>query len=655
MTSSEDLAAMDTSVRPQDDLFGHVNGTWLRTHEIPADRGRDGTFHALADQAEIDVRTIITDADSWDLHDEDAPLAAKIARLYHSYMDEARIEELGLEALRPELDELGAVTTLEEFTELLGKGERFGAPGFFGAYVDNDATDPDSYRLYLAQAGLGLPDESYYRGEDFAEIRSAYLDYLRRMLTLADLGSDSEAEAVLALETELASHHWDNVKDREATLTYNPVTQQELTDLAGGFDWASWARAAQLPSPALDSVVLREPSYFKAFAQIYTDTDLATLKLWFATHLLTSRAGYLSESFSRTRFDFYGTTLSGATQQRDRWKRAVQFVESVVGEGVGKLYVTRHFPPGHKAAMDQLVADLVEAYRRSIGEIDWMSPQTRKRALDKLNSFTPKIGYPDRWRDFGSLEIGDDLMTNVRAAAAFDVDYELGKLGKPVDRDEWFMPPQTVNAYYNPGMNEIVFPAAILQPPFFDADADAATNYAAIGAVIGHEIGHGFDDQGSHYDGRGRLENWWTDADRAAFEQRVNQLIADYDELSPRQLDGSHHVKGALTVGENIGDLGGLSIALKAYRIAAEREGRDVDEIIDGVPGLQRFFLSWARAWRSKGRNEEVIRLLTIDPHSPDEFRTNQVCRYIDEFHTAFGVQPGDAMWLDTDQRVRIW
>ncbi|MBK5250677.1 MAG: peptidase M13 [Actinomycetales bacterium] len=660
-TSPEaDRAAMDPDVRPQDDLYRHVNGRWLATHVIPADRGRDGTFHLLHDQAELDVRTIITEAGDVPTDDPAAPEAQKIAALFSSFMASDRVEALGTAPLAPDLELVTAARDRDALTRALGALQRTGVGGGLGLFVENDATDPTRYVVYLFQSGIGLPDEAYYREDSFAQIRTAYVAHIAAMLALAGLGTQAEAdgaaERIMALETLLAAGHWDKVRDRDAEATYNPMTLAELATSAPGFDWELWVSCLGTPEGAMDAVVVREPSFAQAFARAWAEGAPDTWRLWLTWRVLRARAGYLPNAFVEESFDFNGRTLTGAQEVRERWKRGVSLVEGALGEAIGKLYVARHFPPTHKQAMDQLVADLIEAYRRSITDLEWMSPATRQRALAKLDAFTPKIGYPSKWRDYSGLAVDEgDLLGNVRAANAFEMDFELGKIGKEMDREEWFMPPQTVNAYYNPGMNEIVFPAAILQPPFFDADADDATNYGAIGAVIGHEIGHGFDDQGSKYDGDGRLADWWEASDRVEFEKRTQSLIEQYDAFSPAQLDGSHHVNGALTVGENIGDLGGLSIAITAYRIALERRGLSEGETIDGLSDLHRIFYSWARGWRLKARDEEVIRLLSIDPHSPDEFRCNAVVRNVDEFARAFDVRPGDQMFLAPQRRVRIW
>jgi len=673
LRSGIDLDALDPATRPQDDLYRHVNGTWLATHEIPADRAIDGSFLQLRDLSEERVRAIIEDlAAASDT--QPGTTAAKIGALFASFMDTERIAELGTTPIAAELALIEGATTQAELVGVLGALQRTGGGGAVGLYVDNDAKDPEQYRVYLVQSGLGLPDEAYYREEQYAQVREAYVAHVARMLTLGGVvpatriapvegepvpvsGAAQDAAArVMAFETELAGHHWDVVKDRDATLTYNPTTLAELATRAPGFDWRAWAAALGAPEAALDALVVREPSFAEGFAELWGSEPLQDWKLWAAYRLITTRAPYLTDAIVEANFDFYGRTLSGAQQVRDRWKRGVALVEGALGEAVGEQYVARHFPPAHKARMDELVANLVAAYRESIQGLEWMTEDTKAKALDKLEKFVPKIGYPVRWRDYTALEIAaDDLLGNVRRSNAFDLDHELAKVGKPLDRDEWFMTPQTVNAYYNPGMNEIVFPAAILQPPFFDPEADDAVNYGGIGGVIGHEIGHGFDDQGSKYDGDGRLEDWWTEEDRAEFEKRTRALIDQYDALVPAQLgpDGMR-VNGALTIGENIGDLGGLSIALQAYRIALGGSFENAP-VVDGLTGLERVFLGWAQIWQSKARDEETIRRLATDPHSPNEFRCNAVVRNVDEFHETYGVKEGDELWLAPEERVRIW
>ncbi|KAJ8141922.1 hypothetical protein OY671_004927 [Metschnikowia pulcherrima] len=663
--SGIDLDASDPAVRPQDDSYRHVNGRWLATHEIPADRAMDGAFRALHDQAEVHVREIITDlgeqvaAGGADV----GPDAAKVGALYASFMDTERIEALGTTPSQPDLALIASATTQAELTGALGALQRTGGAGAVGFWVDNDAKDPERYVAYLYQSGLGSPDEAYYREDQYAPVREKYVPHVARMLALAGVTSETwgaspedAAERIVALETRLAAKHWDVVRDRDADLTYNPRTLAALVEEAPGFDWRAWVLALGAPQGSLDDVVVREPDFAAGFAELWASEPLEDWKSWMVYHLVTARAPYLSDDLVEANFDFYGRTSSGAQEVRERWKRAVSVVEGALGEAVGAQYVARHFPPAHKARMEELVATLVAAYRESITTLDWMTDETKEKALAKLDAFTPKIGYPVRWRDYSALVVdAHDLVGNVRRAHAFEQDRELGKIGRPLDRDEWFMTPQTVNAYYNPGMNEIVFPAAISQPPFFDPEADDAVNYGGIGAVIGHEIGHGFDDQGSKYDGAGRLEDWWTARDREEFEKRTTALVAQYDAYRPAQLgEDGPHVNGASTIGENIGDLGGSSIALKAYRIAL---GRPSDEapVVDGLTGIERVFLGWAQVWQSKGRDEEVVRRIATDPHSPNEFRCNGVVRNVDEFYDAYDVQPGDALYLAPEERVRIW
>ena len=646
-----DTAELSTDVRPQDDLFGFVNGDWLAGAQIPEDRAVYGSFHVLADAAEQNLRAIVEEAAA-----SDAPgggTLRKVGELYGSFMDEEAVDALGVTPIAGLLAEVEALTDRDDLVAALGRLHRRGIGGAFSLWVDTDARDSERYLPYLSQGGLSLPDESYYRDDSFAEIRVAHRTHVARMLALAGLDDpQGRAERVIALETRLAAGHWDRVTSRDAVKAYTLLDAAELAALVPGFDWGAWGGELGAGVDQLAQVVVRQPSYLEAFAAALTEVPVQQWREWLSWRLVHAAAPYLSAPFVAENFDFYGRTLTGAPQQRARWKRGVALVEGALGEAVGQLYVARHFPPEAKTRMSQLVDNLVEAYRRSIEALEWMGPQTIRRALDKLERFTPKIGYPDTWRDYAALEISrDDLLGNVYRANAFELDRDLNKLGGPVDRSEWFMTPQTVNAYYNPGMNEIVFPAAILQPPFFDAEADDAVNYGAIGAVIGHEIGHGFDDQGSRYDGDGNLTDWWTDADRAEFEKRTQALIAQYDALHPRQAP-EHHVNGALTVGENIGDLGGLSIGYAAYRICL---GDRPAPVIDGLSGDQRFFLAWARAWRTKIRDTELVRRLAIDPHSPDEFRCNAVVRNIDAFVDAFDVRAGDGLWLEPPERVRIW
>ncbi|MGN6762079.1 MAG: M13 family metallopeptidase [Leifsonia sp.] len=647
---------LDPATRPQDDLFRHVNGKWIARTEIPADKARWGSFMILAEEAEAAVREIVEQAQNAPVGTEER----KFGDLFTSFMDEDRIDALGVEAIRDELTFAEGVDSIPSLLETIGKLERRGLGGFYQLFVDNDPGDPERYLVFLEQSGISLPDESYFREEHFAPIREAFVGHIQRMFELAGFDdAPGRAQRVFDLETAIASHHWDNVASRDSEKTYNLHSWADATTLFDGgavagqaADLDVWAQALGAPQNALAEVVLRQPSFTTGLAGLLTEDRLESWRDWLAWQVIHGAAPYLSGDFVEANFDFYGRTLTGTPELRARWKRGVSLVEGAMGEAVGRAYVEKHFPPAAKDRMDALVVNLIEAYRQSIQNLEWMGAETRRRALDKLEKFTPKIGYPVKWRDYSRLELDPtDLVGNVRAAALFEFNRELGKIGSPIDRDEWFMTPQTINAYYNPGFNEIVFPAAILQFPFFDAERDAAANYGAIGAVIGHEIGHGFDDQGSKFDGDGRLEDWWTEADRAAFEKRTASLIEQYNALAPAQVP-DHHVNGALTIGENIGDLGGLGIAWKAYLLSLNGEEPPV---VDGLSGSERFLLSWAQAWQQKGRDEEVIRLLAIDPHSPNEFRCNQIVRNIDAFYDTFQVSEGDALWLAPEERVTIW
>ncbi|WP_433660689.1 M13 family metallopeptidase [Nocardia sp. CA-128927] len=664
--SGIDLSYLDRDVRVQDDLFAHVNGKWLDDYEIPADRAVDGAFRTLYDQAERDVQAIIEGASAEAA--EPGSDARKIGDLFTSFMDTDTVTAAGLAPIAAELAAIHQVADRSAFAALLGKLQRTGVGGAVNFYVDTDDKDSTRYLVHATQSGIGLPDESYYRQDESAEIRAEYIAHIGRVFAIAvadpqvaellpqDL--DTVGQRVFELERKLAAGHWDVVRRRDAERSYNPTTFDALVADHPEFDWAAWTSAlaehVSASGPEVFAeVVVRQPDYLNTFTQVWTAESLADWQAWATWRLIRSRAPYLTDALIEENFGFYGRTLTGAQENRERWKRGVSLVQELLGEAVGKLYVAEHFPPEAKARMVQLVANLQEAYRRNIAQLDWMGPDTRAAALAKLEKFTPKIGYPDKWRDYSDVRIDPaDLVGNYRNGYAADHDRDLNKLGGPVDRAEWFMTPQTVNAYYNPGMNEIVFPAAILQPPFFDMNADDAANYGGIGAVIGHEIGHGFDDQGAKYDGDGNMVDWWTDDDRTEFGKRTRALIDQYNVLSPKELPDEHTVNGEFTIGENIGDLGGLSIALQAYKISLD-DGAAPE--LDGLTGLQRVFYGWAQVWRTKARNEEAIRRLTIDPHSPPEFRCNAVVRNIDSFHEAFEVKPGDALYLEPAERVKIW
>ncbi|HZA31347.1 MAG TPA: M13-type metalloendopeptidase [Propionibacteriaceae bacterium] len=639
----------DTEVRIQDDLFRHVNGHWLANTEIPEDKPVAGGFITLRDEAEEAVRRIITELEPGEPGSE----ATKIADLYAGFMDETAVEEAGAAPLAPLLAEVNGVSTVAELITLVGSFPRRAIAGLINFEAESDPGDPNRYVMFVSQGGLGLPDEAYYRLETHADLRDQYRDHVAASLRLAEIEEpEKSAQRVLDLETEIAAGHWDRVKCRDMRLSYNLMSLDAFVSGSPGLQWEAFLTGAGVPEQAMAELVVQQPSFFTAVAELITDDRLPAWKIWAQWKLISSLSPYLSSAFVNERFRFYGTILSGTPVLKERWKRGVELVEGALGEAVGKIYVERHFSPVAKERMDQLVANLIEAYRQSINELDWMTDATKQRALDKLRKFRPHIGFPSKWRDYSTLQIDRrDLVGNVMRAASFEVGRSVAKIGQPIDREEWLMTPQTVNAYYHPLRNEIVFPAAILQPPFFSEDADDAINYGGIGAIIGHEIGHGFDDQGSTCDGDGALVDWWTAEDRAAFEKRTRVLIYQYGELEPEQAPG-HRVNGELTIGENIGDLGGLSIALKAYRIST---GDDRPDPIDGFTDEQRLFLSWAYIWHSKIRTEMLLQRLATDPHSPAEFRCNQTVRNIPDFYATFGVTESDRLWLDEDQRVKIW
>jgi putative endopeptidase len=648
LTSGIDSASLDPLVRPQDDLFRHYNGAWVREYEMPADRSSDGIFRKLHDEAEEQVRQIIETS-------RGVGEAQKIGDLYKSFMDTDAIKARGISPIIDDLASIDGITNLKEFITVMARLEMRGIGGIFGAAIYPDAMDSNTNILYIGQGGLSLPDESYYREEQFASIRTAFLDHVAKMCALVGIKDGADvAKKILTLETEIATHHWDQVKDRDATLTYNKYSRAELESLAPHFLFDTWASNAKVPAKAFESLVVCEPSFFESISAMFArfDAHRDAWVAWLKLNLVSASAAFLTDDIVQQNFEFYAKTLSGTPQIRDRWKRGVSVTQGALGEAIGKVYVEKHFPARAKEEMKVLVDYLLEAYRLSILELPWMSDETKKKALEKLTKFTPKIGYPDKWRDYSTLEISaSDLIGNLWRIAEFDHAYAIAKIGAPVDRDEWHMTPQTVNAYYNPLANEIVFPAAILQPPFFDLDAEMAANYGGIGATIGHEIGHGFDDQGSKYDGDGNMVDWWSDVDRAKFEELTSVLVAQFDALSPESTPDIH-VNGAFTLGENIGDLGGLAIAYKAYKLALKGTQSPV---IDGFTGDQRFFLSYAHSWRNKNRPEEVRRRIAIDPHSPDEFRCNQIVRNVQEFYDAFSVSEKDELWLAPSERVRIW
>jgi len=689
LTSGLDTAAFSSVIKPSDDLFRFVNGPWIDTYRLPDDKARYGSFDKLAEDAESQIRDI--------LEDEDCP-AAKSQALYRSFMDTDAIEAAGATPIRPALDAIDHAADKAALTRTIGALKPIDmGPDVFDIAVFGDPKNPDTNVVHLEQSGIGLPDEAYYREDHYAPIREAYVDMVAKQLRLAGYGDEettrAQADRFLDVETRIAANHWDNVATRDSQKTYNPTDFVTLSDELAHFNIAAWADAWQgaydaTPAAktqpvdltaALQHTIVHEPSFLKGFDAFWNNADLDDLKLWARVHVIIGTASLLSHDYDVANFDFYGKVLSGTTQQRDRWRRGVSLVNGVCGEDVGREYVKRHFPESSKQRMGQLVDNLIDAYRVSITNSDWLGEETKAKALEKLSKFTPMIGYTERWRDYTAFDVHADagLVANMQAAALYEWGFQLSKAGKPVDKGEWLMNPQTVNAYYEPSMNVIVFPAAILQPPFFNPDAEDAANYGGIGAVIGHEIGHGFDDQGSQYDGDGKLNDWWTEEDKANFKALTQKLIDQYNEFVPTQLAEKYsddpskapHVNGALTIGENIGDLSGVNIALKAYAFALdEAAGRGKDGSteaieaaladapeIDGFTGLQRFFLSYASIWRTKNRDELAEQYLQIDPHSPAECRTNGIARNVDLFHKAFGVQPGDGMWLAPEQRVRIW
>ena len=652
MRSGLDLNHIDSSVRPQDDLFRFMNGKWLKESVIPEDRASDGAFYWLYEQAEKQVKQIILDQAASNA--ELGSNAQKIGDLYNSFMAEEKIEQAGLTPIATDLAAAASFKTADQFFQILGELESRGLSGLFYSYVSTDNKDSSKNIVYLGQSGLSLPDEAYYRQDEYQEIRDAFLLHVEKIFELAKLPNGKAAALeVLELETQIASHHWDQVKDRDAEATYNKKSFTELTLLSPAFNWPLWISASNTPDHVLAQVVVRQPSYFEGLSKLIANFEADKWRSWLTWHIISGASPYLTKALVDENFNFYGTTLSGIPKLKERWKRGVGLVEGALGEAVGQIYVDRHFGKQAKERMVGLVANLIQAYRVDIKALTWMSDETKEKAFVKLDKFTPKIGYPDKWRDYSKLTINPgDLIGNLAQISKYSQDFEYAKIGKPVDKSEWYMTPQTVNAYYNPGMNEIVFPAAILQPPFFDvlADDDAA-NYGGIGAVIGHEIGHGFDDQGSKYDGDGNLVNWWSDKDRTEFEKRTKKLIEQYDRLSPAAAPDVK-VNGALTIGENIGDLGGLTIAYKAYEISLD--GKQ-PPIIDGYTGAQRFFMGWAQSWRGKYRAEEVRRRIATDPHSPDEFRCNQIVANLSEFYDAFGVKESDKHFIASGDRVRIW
>jgi len=648
------LEYIETSVRPQDDFFSYQNGKWLANTAIPADKASWGAFDLLDENIRAQLRTII-EAAAADPAKTPGSDAQRIGDFFASYMDEARLEQLGLAPLSAELDKVAALQDKNEIPALIGRFNRAGVGAPYSFQIHQDNRDSTRYIADMGQDGLGLPDRDYYLKKSdrkLADTLAKYQRHVQRMLALAGDGNaaaNAKAKAIVALETELARAQWAKVEMRDPVKTYNKVELAKLPALTPGYDWNHYLQASGLAGK-VDYLIVSQPSYFKGFSQILAKTPLETWKTYFRWQVLHANAPYLSQAFALENFDFYGKVLSDVPEQEPRWKRAVNATDNALGESLGKLYVAQYFPPERKARMEQLVQNLLAAYQQSIAQLDWMTPATKHEAQAKLAKFMTKIGYPNKWRDYAALTVkADDLVGNVRRASEFNYEWNLNKLGKPVDRDEWGMTPQTVNAYYNPELNEIVFPAAMLQPPFFDADADDAVNYGAIGAVIGHEISHGFDDQGAQYDGDGNLRNWWSKADHQQFSARSKMLVKQYSAFSPVK---GYHINGELTLGENIADNSGLSIAYKAYQLSLNGQPAPV---IDGLTGAQRFYMGFAQSWRSKTRDAQAIVYLKSDPHAPERFRANGTVRNQPGFYSAFGIKPGDKMYLPPKDRVTMW
>ncbi|QSX34020.1 M13 family peptidase [Shewanella avicenniae] len=641
----------DPAVRFQDDLYYSVNGKWLANTPIPADKSNYGAFSVLYEKSQDSLKEII-EAAAAKPNKAVGSTEQKIGDFYTSYMDTAKVEQLGVTPLKAQLVQIAALSNHSQVAGLMGQLLTSGSSIPMGFYVNNDAKNSSQYGVYLYQAGLTLPDRDYYLKDDekMAANRLAMRKYVQALMKAAGYPHADEAAANVAnIELFIANSQWSRVESRDANKAYNKMTMAEVQKLSGGFDFNAFAAGAGLAGKTND-IIVRQPSYFEKLGAQFNQFSVSAWKDYLAFHLMDSYAELLSEKFANLHFDFHSKTLMGIQEQKPRWKQAVDGADAVIGELVGKEYVARNFKPEAKQRMEQMIKNLIKGFEVSINELEWMTPDTKKAAQEKLSKFTYKIGYPDKWKDYSKLSIkADDLVGNYQRYAAFEYDDMLGKIGQPVDRTEWHMTPQTVNAYYSPVGNEIVFPAAILQPPFFNMDADDAVNYGGIGAVIGHEISHGFDDQGAKYDGDGNLRNWWTDKDREEFEKRGKALSAQYSAFEP--LEGKH-VNGDLTLGENIGDLGGLTVALRSYHLSLNGLPSPV---LDGLTGDQRFFVGWSQVWRRNYRDEELVRRLLTDPHSPSHYRAMGTPRNIEGFYKAFDLKPTDKQYLPEDQRVKIW
>ncbi|HEX9171789.1 MAG TPA: M13-type metalloendopeptidase [Telluria sp.] len=650
--SGIDTQFIDPAVRVQDDFFMHLNGKWIASTEIPSDKASWGTFMKLRDDTLPQLRAIIESAQK-DPKRKAGSDTQKIGDLYASYMDEARLEKLGYKPLTGEQQRIRALRDKKGVPALIAHLSKIGVATPYSIRVGQDARASTKYAAYISQGGLGMPDRDYYLKQDdkkLADVRAKYEQHVATILGLAGAkDAAAQAKAIVAFETELAKVQWTRVENRDPVKRYNKVEVAKLDALTPGYDLKAALAAAGIANKT-DYVIVSQPSYMAGFDALLAKTDLATLKSYFEWQLLREYAPYMSKAFVDANFAFYGTALSGVTENAPRWKKGVGAVEGALGEALGRQYVGQHFPAERKARMEELVKNVLAAYKQSIDTLDWMGPETKKEAQAKLAKFTPKIGYPNKWRDYSRLTIrADDLVGNAMRANTFGYDRNIAKLGKPIDREEWGMTPQTVNAYYSSSMNEIVFPASILQPPFFDMRADDAVNYGAIGAVIGHEISHGFDDKGSQSDGDGNLRDWWTKEDRAKFQTKADMLVKQYGSYSP--LPG-YKVNGELTLGENIGDNSGIAIAYKAYKISL---GGKPAPVIDGLSGDQRFFMGFGQVWRSKMREAQQINQVKTDPHSPGQFRANGTMMNQAAFYEAFGVKEGDKMYLAPQERVTIW
>ncbi|MGE0462181.1 MAG: M13 family metallopeptidase [Vicinamibacterales bacterium] len=650
LVSGIDLTAADKAVRPQDDLFRHVNGAWLARTDIPADKSSYGAFDRLFDKSQEDLRAIAEEA-AGAAGRAPGSDAQKIGDFYESFMNEPRADELGLTPLAGELAAIDALSTKADLARHFARFFKMNLINPIVGFVDGDAQEPGREILYLYQGGLGLPDRDYYLQDEarLREYREQYVGFVSNILTMASHPSPgAAAREIFVLESRLARAHWTNVESRDAVKTYNKVAVADLGKQFPGFDWSAWA--GELGISDAPAVVVSQPSYLKAFAAAVNDTPVDRWKPYLKASLVNGFAPYLSRPFVDAEFGFYGRTLRGVKEIQPRWKRAVNTINANMGEMLGRLYVEKHFKPEAKARMEQLVENLRLAYREGIEGLDWMGPETKRQAQEKLAKFRPKVGYPNKWRDYSQLEVKkDDLVGNVIRAFRVENEYQLGKVGRPVDPEEWGMTPQTVNAYYNPVRNEIVFPAAILQPPFFNMSADDAVNYGAIGAVIGHEMGHGFDDQGRHYDAAGVLRDWWTKQDAEEYQKRAKVVVDQYSQLEP--LPGLK-VNGELTLGENIADLTGLVIAHRAYQLALK--GRPAPTL-DGLTGDQRFYMGWAQVWAGKRRDDALRQMVMTNPHAPEEYRANVPARNAAGFYEAFGVTEGDRLYLPPAERAKIW